>query len=166
MQPVSPSDIQTVKTCKHWAQCSVTAAGTAQCACIPGTSGARCENGPCEKTPCLNSGTCLVMGIHATNNIGWEDVIGLGSKILYFRLNFVFPVKFCISGFYSVHFRFWKFGSFKAHHDPNWQELGYKCQCIDGWFGSIGETNLTKNALGIVSSYESHNMSHIIWLIS
>ena len=89
MQPVSPYiNIQTVKACKHWAQCSVTAAGTAQCACIPGTSGARCENGPCEKTPCLNSGICLVMGIHATNNIGWEDVIGLRSKILYFRLIF------------------------------------------------------------------------------
>ena len=81
-------NIQTDKACKHWAQCSVTAAGTAQCACIPGTSGARCENGPCEKTPCLNSGICLVMGIHATNNIGWEDVIGLRSKILYFRLIF------------------------------------------------------------------------------
>ena len=88
MQPVSLVtpwiNIQTVKACKHWAQCSVTAAGTAQCACIPGTSGARCENGPCAKAPCLNSGICLVVGIHAVTDIGFEDVIGLGLKI-HFR---------------------------------------------------------------------------------
>ena len=88
MQPVSLVtpwiNIQTAKACKHWAQCSVTAAGTAQCACIPGTSGARCENGPCAKAPCLNSGICLAVGIHAVTDIGFEDVIGLGLKI-HFR---------------------------------------------------------------------------------
>ena len=85
MQPVSLVtpwiNIRTAKACKHWAQCSVNAAGTAQCACIPGTSGARCENGPCAKAPCLNSGVCLAVGIHAVTDIGFEDVIGLGLKI-------------------------------------------------------------------------------------
>ena len=72
-----------IKACKHWAQCSVSAAGMAQCACIPGTSGARCENGPCEKSPCLNSGVCLLMGIHSVNDIGFEDALGPRLKTLY-----------------------------------------------------------------------------------
>ena len=73
-------NIQTVKTCKHWAQCSVTAAGTAQCACIPGTSGARCENGPCVKTPCLNGGVCLIQGKRPSTS-NFIDIIGLGLEI-------------------------------------------------------------------------------------
>ena len=72
--------LQTVKACKHWAKCSVTAAGTAQCACIPGTSGARCENGPCVKTPCLNGGVCLIQGKRPSTS-NFIDIIGLGLEI-------------------------------------------------------------------------------------
>ena len=72
--------IQTVKACKHWAKCSVTAAGTAQCACIPGTTGARCENGPCVKTPCLNGGVCLIQGKRPSTS-NFIDIIGLGLEI-------------------------------------------------------------------------------------
>ena len=58
----------------------MTAAGTAQCACIPGTSGARCENGPCVKTPCLNGGVCLIQGKRPSTS-NFIDIIGLGFEI-------------------------------------------------------------------------------------
>ena len=58
----------------------MTAAGTARCACIPGTSGARCENGPCVKTPCLNGGVCWIQGIRPSSTYP-IDIIGLELEI-------------------------------------------------------------------------------------